>query len=70
MDAFPASDGYPIFESGVYDENHPYVNRDPRFERFIFLMEINTMIHIFEFMKEVLIHPADSQRREPERATI
>lgn len=51
VDAFPASDGYPIFESGVYDENHPYVNRDPRFERFIFFngdKYNDTYIRIYE----------------------
>lgn len=36
VDAFPAADGYPIDESTVYDQDDPYSNRDPRFERFIF----------------------------------
>lgn len=36
VDAFPASDGYPIDVSPLYDETKPYANRDPRFERFIF----------------------------------
>lgn len=36
VDAFPAADGYPIDESTAYNENFPYDNRDPRFNRFIF----------------------------------
>lgn len=36
VDAFPAADGYPIEQSGAYDEDKPYENRDPRFDRFIF----------------------------------
>ena len=36
VDAFPAADGYPITESSVYNNSKPYVNRDGRFERFIF----------------------------------
>ncbi|UAB83282.1 RagB/SusD family nutrient uptake outer membrane protein [Zunongwangia sp. SCSIO 43204] len=36
VDAFPASDGYPIEDSDLYAEDTPYENRDPRFERFIF----------------------------------
>ncbi|MDZ7737841.1 MAG: RagB/SusD family nutrient uptake outer membrane protein [Bacteroidales bacterium] len=36
VDAFPAGDGYPIDESTGYNENFPYDNRDPRFNRFIF----------------------------------
>jgi hypothetical protein len=36
VDAFPASDGYPIEQSSEYDSDDPYENRDPRFERFIF----------------------------------
>ncbi len=36
IDAFPASDGYPIDVSSLYNESNPYANRDPRFYRFIF----------------------------------
>ena len=36
VDAFPASDGYPISESPLYDPYNPYDNRDERFYRFIF----------------------------------
>ncbi|MFB6318166.1 RagB/SusD family nutrient uptake outer membrane protein [Saccharicrinis sp. FJH54] len=36
VDAFPASDGYPISESAVYDPNDPYNNRDSRLDKFIF----------------------------------
>lgn len=36
VNAFPASDGYPIDESALYDEDNPYDERDGRFERFIF----------------------------------
>lgn len=36
VDAFPAKDGYPIDQSSEYDKDHPYKNRDPRFEKFIF----------------------------------
>ncbi len=36
VDAFPASDGYPIADSPLYDADDPYANRDPRFARFIF----------------------------------
>lgn len=36
VDAFPASDGYPIGESPLYNAANPYTNRDERFYRFIF----------------------------------
>lgn len=36
VDAFPASDGFPIDQSAAYNANAPYSNRDSRFERFIF----------------------------------
>jgi len=36
VDAFPASDGYPIEMSAVYDAHNPYKNRDARFAKFIF----------------------------------
>jgi hypothetical protein len=36
IDAFPASDGYPIEKSAIYSATDPYKNRDPRFGRFIF----------------------------------
>ncbi len=38
VDAFPASDGYPIDQSGVYDPLNPYENRDERFAEYIFIM--------------------------------
>jgi hypothetical protein len=36
VDAFPASDGYPIDQSSVYAASDPYNNRDARFKRFMF----------------------------------
>ncbi|MBN1925421.1 MAG: RagB/SusD family nutrient uptake outer membrane protein [Prolixibacteraceae bacterium] len=36
VDAFPASDGYPIGQSAAYSASKPYENRDARFERFVF----------------------------------
>lgn len=36
VDAFGDSYGYPISVSPIYDENNPYVNRDPRFYSYIF----------------------------------
>ncbi len=36
VDAFPAADGYPTDLSSTYDASVPYMNRDPRFTRFIF----------------------------------
>ncbi len=41
VNAFPAIDGYPIDRSSNYDANNPYLNRDPRFYRFIFFNEDN-----------------------------
>jgi hypothetical protein len=36
VDAFPASDGYPIDQSALYNASNPYANRDERFYRFVF----------------------------------
>ncbi len=36
VDAFPASNGYPIDETGLYNPSNPYASRDGRLERFVF----------------------------------
>jgi len=35
VDAFPDAAGYPISESSTYDNNNPFVNRDPRLDKFV-----------------------------------
>lgn len=35
VDAFPDKNGYPISESTIYDENNPYVDRDPRLALYV-----------------------------------
>ena len=35
VNAFPMSDGMPIFKSSDYDANNPYLNRDSRLEKYI-----------------------------------
>ncbi|MHB0754490.1 RagB/SusD family nutrient uptake outer membrane protein [Polaribacter sp. M15] len=35
VDAFSMADGTPIDQSATYDANNPYVNRDPRLEKFV-----------------------------------
>ena len=36
IDAFPASNGYPIDEATIFNPANPYASRDGRFDRFIF----------------------------------
>ncbi len=36
VDAFPASNGYPIDKTSLYNPSNPYASRDSRLERFIF----------------------------------
>jgi hypothetical protein len=35
VDAFPMQDGFPISESNNYDPQNPYINRDPRLQKFV-----------------------------------
>ena len=35
VDVFPDKDGYPIGESGLYDEDDPYTDRDPRLAMYV-----------------------------------
>jgi hypothetical protein len=55
VNAFPAVDGYPIENSPLFSQTHPYNNRDPRLNRFIFYNgEIynNQEIEIFQGGKD------------------